>query len=199
MTEFVSQYPQGAWGQIQVGIGTGVPADSTGYIDLVQVSDGTSTFVADYEPAGASTATITAGAATATGGSVSITLNASELAALGSTEFTIAFSGTSATSPAPITVAAGQSTTQSFALPFGTTSVTVQAQGATIASAPITFQATGGAAGTANSAQAGSELPATGLESGNAMAIAMALVLIGFGLGTVGLAQVLPRRRTRDA
>ena len=40
---------------------------------------------------------------------------------------------------------------------------TVQAQGATIASAPITFPATAGAAGTANSAQPGSELPATGL------------------------------------
>ena len=198
MTEFANQYPQGAWGQIQVGIGTGAPAGSTGYVDLVQVSDGTTTFVADYEPAAASTATITAGAATATGGSVSITLNASELAALGSTEFTITFSGTSATSPAPVTVPAGQTATQSFTLPFGTTSVTVQAQGATIASAPVTFQSAG-AAGTANSAQAGSELPATGPPSGHAQALAMALVLIGFGLGAIGLAQVLPRRRTRDA
>ena len=96
----------------------------------------------------------------------------------------------------PSTVPAGQTATQSFTLPFGTTSVTVQAQGVTIASAPVTFQPPA-RAGTANSAQEGSELREPD-PSGHA-GVAMALVLIGFGLGAIGLAQVLPRRRTRDA
>jgi hypothetical protein len=146
--EFASTYDTGAWGQIQLGMGTGLPANSTGYVDNVVVSNpapsnGLPTFVADFEApaAQASTATIAGGAATATGGSVTVTLNSSQLAALGSTPFTITFSGTSAVSPTPVTVPAGQSSMQSFNLPFGTTQVTVQAQGVTLASSPITFQA----------------------------------------------------------
>jgi len=141
LAQFAAQYPQGAWGPIQVGIGVG-PVAATAYADNVQISDGTTTFAYDFEvpAASASTASITPGAATATGGSVSITLNSSPSAALGSTLFTITFAGTSAVSPAPVTLPAGQSATLTFDLPFGTTDVTVQAQGATLASAPITFQ-----------------------------------------------------------
>ena len=53
--------------------------------------------------------------------------------------FTILFSGTGAVAPDPVTVPAGQSTTLDVPLPFGTTNVSVQAQGVTIAAAPITF------------------------------------------------------------
>src|SRR4029450_11648899 len=76
LAAFAARYPNGAWGQIQLGLGAGVNA-TTGYVDTVNISDGTTTFTYDFEvpAASASTATITAGAATATGGSVSITLN----------------------------------------------------------------------------------------------------------------------------
>ena len=144
--DFASHYPTGAWGQIQVGMGTGLPPDSMGYVDNVRVAnadDDGFAFESDFEApaAQASTASIAAGAATATGGTVAVTLKSSPLAAPDSTPFTITFSGTGAGSPPPVTVPAGQTDTQSFDLPFGTTQVTVQAQGVTLASAPITFQA----------------------------------------------------------
>jgi hypothetical protein len=49
LADFAAHYPNGAWGQIQVGLGAGVPAGATGYVDNVQVSTGTTTFVTDFE------------------------------------------------------------------------------------------------------------------------------------------------------
>ena len=49
MAAFAAQYPNGAWGQVQAGMGSGVPAGSTGYVDDVNVSDGTTTFTSDFE------------------------------------------------------------------------------------------------------------------------------------------------------
>lgn len=144
----------------------------------MQVSDGTTTFVYDFETLNLSTATIAAGAVTATGGTVSVTLNASP-DAVGPTVFTIGFSGSTAVCPAPVTLAAGQSTTVEFPLPFGTTNVAVQAQVVTIASAPITFDITvppppPTTAPPTTSAPAGT-IPATGAPSGNGPMLAFGL------------------------
>jgi hypothetical protein len=50
LAAFAAHYPNGAWGQIQVGLGAGV-GPTTSYVDNVQISDGTSTFTYDFEPA----------------------------------------------------------------------------------------------------------------------------------------------------
>jgi len=181
LTAFAAQYPNGAWGQIQAGLGSGAPAGSIGYADNVQISDGATTFTYDFETPSPSTATITAGAATATGGSVDITLNASP-DVVGPTEFTIVFSGTSAVAPAPVTLAAGQSTTLNVPLPFGTTNVEIQVQGVTIASAPITFSASmPEPAPPTTSAQPGGTIPATGSPSDNGRVLMVGVLLLTLG------------------
>jgi hypothetical protein len=198
VADFAAQYPNGRWGSIQVGLGTGVPA-ATSYVDNVQVSDGTTNFVYDFEvPAAASsTATITAGAATATGGSVNIALTASPVSAEGETVFTILFSGSSAVSPAPVTVAAGETQTLNFPLPFGTTDITVQSGGVDIASAPVTFTqptttTSTDATTTPSSTTTGATLPATGGPHTGTM-IGAAAALIGLG----GVLVLLSCRRVR--
>ncbi len=49
LADFAAHYPNGAWGQIQVGLGTGL-TPVTSYVDDVQISDGTSTFSYDFDP-----------------------------------------------------------------------------------------------------------------------------------------------------
>jgi Putative Ig domain len=49
LAEFAAHYPNGAWGQIQVGLGGGL-TQATSYVDDVQISNGTSTITYDFEP-----------------------------------------------------------------------------------------------------------------------------------------------------
>jgi hypothetical protein len=49
LAAFAAHYPNGAWGQIQVGLGAGI-GPLTSYVDDVQISDGTSNFTYDFEP-----------------------------------------------------------------------------------------------------------------------------------------------------
>jgi hypothetical protein len=193
LTEFVVQYPNGAWGQIQIGLGSGAAAGAVGYADNVQVPDGTTTFTYDFETPSPSTATIVP-LAPHIQGRVAIVLDASP-DAVGPTVFTIAFSGSIAVSPAPVTLAAGQGVAALFDLPFGTTNVEVQVQGVTIASAAITIQplppptteppTTSGPAGT---------IPATGSPSGKGPMLAL-----GLGLLTIGSGLFLIARQWRKA
>lgn len=67
--DFAARYPEGAWGLIEVGLGSGVPANSTGNVDDVHVFAGTTQFVYDVEvtePSSTTSTTVASGAATAT-------------------------------------------------------------------------------------------------------------------------------------
>jgi len=50
LAEFALQYPAGAWGEAQLGIGSGVPGPATGYIDAVTIKDGDQSFFTDFDP-----------------------------------------------------------------------------------------------------------------------------------------------------
>jgi LPXTG-motif cell wall-anchored protein len=50
LAEFAQQYPAGAWGQAQLGIGSGVPGPATGYVDAVTIKDGAKAFFTDFDP-----------------------------------------------------------------------------------------------------------------------------------------------------
>jgi hypothetical protein len=144
LAQFAAQYPDGAWGQVQVGVGTGSIGGSRGFADAISVSqDGTELVDADFEiPAESnSTATIVAGEATETGGTATVTLNASELAA-DSVVFEVVMTGPDGE---PVTtlveVAPGESETLELAVPFGSTTITVSAQDVVIAEEVVTFEA----------------------------------------------------------
>lgn len=68
LAAFAANYPNGAWGQLQLGLGAGVAAGTVGYVDNVTVSDGTTTFVYDFEvaqvPTTTTTTTVPSGAST---------------------------------------------------------------------------------------------------------------------------------------
>ena len=49
LADFAAHYPNGAWGQIQVGLGTGLTPESS-FVDDVQISNGTSTITYDFGP-----------------------------------------------------------------------------------------------------------------------------------------------------
>jgi hypothetical protein len=52
--EFLARYPNGAWGQAQLGIGSGAPAGATGFVDAVTITDGTTSLFTDFDPPAAS-------------------------------------------------------------------------------------------------------------------------------------------------
>jgi hypothetical protein len=143
LAEFAGLYPQGAWGPVDLGLGSGAPAGATGFVDNVNISDGTTTFTYDFEVPDAldSSATITAGPPTSTGGTVNVTLHASAESALGNTVFAVLIKTAAGVDAHPVTVPAGQTVTVSFPVPFGASEVTVQGHGVTEAEAPVTFAA----------------------------------------------------------
>jgi LPXTG-motif cell wall-anchored protein len=50
LAEFALQYPAGAWGEAQLGIGSGVAGPATGYVDAVTINDGAKAFFTDFDP-----------------------------------------------------------------------------------------------------------------------------------------------------
>jgi LPXTG-motif cell wall-anchored protein len=47
---FVARYPAGAWGEAQLGLGSGIAGPATGYVDAVTVTDGPETSFTDFDP-----------------------------------------------------------------------------------------------------------------------------------------------------
>ncbi len=184
LAEFVAQYPNAAWGAVQLGIGTGVVGPVASYADAVELSAGGATFEFDFEVPldQRSTATIGAVEAAATGGTVPVTLTASALAVTPVT-FTLLVGGV----PQETTLAAGETVTIPVAVPFGTTPISVTAQGAEIASAEITVaQATTSTGAAASPAppgvppgSPGATLPATGRGSTGLGGVGIGLVVAG--------------------
>jgi hypothetical protein len=71
LAEFAAQYPDGRWGQIQIGLGAGVSAGSTGNVDDVHVFAGSAgEFVFDFELTAPTTTSTTTTTTTAAGGGV---------------------------------------------------------------------------------------------------------------------------------
>jgi hypothetical protein len=68
LSDFVAEYPDGAWGQIQLGLGAG--PGKTGNVDDVHVFAGTTEFVFDFEvtapPESTTSTTVASGGATTT-------------------------------------------------------------------------------------------------------------------------------------
>jgi hypothetical protein len=85
LSEFAAHYDTainpGAWGQLQLGMGAGLPAGS-GNVDNVIVSDGTTTFVYDFEVTAAATTTTTSPAGS--GSTTTVATSGSPLARTGS-------------------------------------------------------------------------------------------------------------------
>ncbi|MEV0270471.1 LPXTG cell wall anchor domain-containing protein [Hamadaea sp. NPDC050747] len=50
LAEFAAHYPAGAWGQAQLGLGSGVAGPAYGYADAVTVTDGTTSQFTDFDP-----------------------------------------------------------------------------------------------------------------------------------------------------
>ncbi|MEZ3160328.1 hypothetical protein AB1K54_07225 [Microbacterium sp. BWT-B31] len=143
LAEFIAQYPAGAWGQIQVGIGTGAPVGASGFADAVVVHDGTTAdYSYDFEvPASAlSTAAVAPGAASATGGSATVSLAGSAVAGAETLAFTIESTlpdGTLLT--AVQDRARGATGTIDMPVPFGTTRIRVSLYGVVLAEGDVTF------------------------------------------------------------
>lgn len=144
LAEFAAHYPDGGWGIVQLGLGSGVVADGRSFVDDVMVRNGTTDeFAFDFEVAAElnSTAAVAPGAATETGGTAVVTLDASTVAA-DSVVFTI-------TTTAPdgsvesieVELPAGASDEVEVAVPHGTSRVAVSAQGVELAAADVTFAA----------------------------------------------------------
>jgi hypothetical protein len=53
---FVARYPNGVWGQAQLGLGTGVPGPAAGFADAVTLRDRTTEQFTDFDPVAASAA-----------------------------------------------------------------------------------------------------------------------------------------------
>ena len=145
LSEFAAEYPDGGWYSVQIGLGSGLPAGSLGYADAVVVRNGdTAEYSYDFElPASDnSTASVAAGAATATGGSATVTLNASAISATPTVPFTIVATLPDGTKQTQVVEVDADSTQEvSIPVPFGTTHVEVWAQGVLIAQNDVTFTA----------------------------------------------------------
>ncbi|MCP2322782.1 LPXTG-motif cell wall-anchored protein [Hamadaea flava] len=50
LAEFVARYPAGAWGQAQLGLGSGVAGPADGYADAVTITDGATSQFTDFDP-----------------------------------------------------------------------------------------------------------------------------------------------------
>jgi len=89
LRDFAAHYPDGAWGLIGGGLGSGVPANSTGNVDDVHVFAGTTEFVYDFEvtaPPDSTTSTTVASSSTTatTVASSGVTASGEALARTGS-------------------------------------------------------------------------------------------------------------------
>ena len=122
-----------------------MPAGSLGYADAVVVRSGdTAEYSYDFElPASEnSTASVAAGAATATGGWATVTLNASAISATPTVPFTIVVTLPDGTEQTEVVEVDADSTDElSIPVPFGTTHVEVWAQDTLIAEGDVTFTA----------------------------------------------------------
>ncbi|WP_027345899.1 LPXTG cell wall anchor domain-containing protein [Hamadaea tsunoensis] len=70
---FVAQYPQGAWGQAQLGIGTGVVGPADGFADDVTLVDGATTQNTNFDPPPTTTRSPSAVASPTTGPTLPLT------------------------------------------------------------------------------------------------------------------------------
>jgi hypothetical protein len=141
--QFLTRYPTGLWGQLQIGLGSGTAPGTTGFADAVSVTHDATSYSYDFEaPAPAnSTATIQRGAQSGTGGQAIVSLHASTIAA-GPVTFTITSTPPNgAPQSTQQTVPAGQTATATIDVPFGTTAVTVTAQAVSIATGTVAFTA----------------------------------------------------------
>jgi hypothetical protein len=206
LAAFAAQYPNGAWGTVQLGVGSGVAGPVLGYVDALSLSAGGESFAFDFEiPVDQrSTATIGAVVPTDTGGTVPVTLAASALAA-GPVTFVLTVGGETQ----EVTVAPGETTVVDVAVPFGTTTVSVAAQDVVIATQDVTVTAATttvpsppapppGASPTpppGASPTPGPTLPATGGRSSGIGGLGIGLVVAGAAL--LAAAGYLGRRRLR--
>ena len=191
---FMDRYPDGGWGEIQVGVGSGVPAGSLGYADAVVVRGNVGgtpqEYAYDFEiPASeASTATITPGPATSTGGSATVTLDASALSVTDPVPFTIAVTLPDGTVETQVVeVPAGTTVDVPIPVPFGVTHIEVSAQGTVIAEGDVTFLAPV----TPPVTPPVTELPPTGFDP---IATAWGSALLAAGVALVAVARVRSRR-----
>jgi LPXTG-motif cell wall-anchored protein len=51
---FIARYPDGVWGQAQLGLGSGVAGPASGFVDAVTISDGEESQFTDFDPPAAS-------------------------------------------------------------------------------------------------------------------------------------------------
>ena len=194
LAQFAARYSGGAWFQVQLGIGSGAAAGSLGFVDAVSISQGgTEVLNTDFEipAASSSTATITPGAATATGGTATVTLNASPLAAAPVVFDVVTTAPDGTVTTTPVEVAPGESVTVPLSVLFGSTTITVSAQGVVLATQAVVFPAPvtptptptptpPGASTSAPLPATGSpELAATGASTGPYAWIALALMALG--------------------
>ncbi|WP_243064473.1 hypothetical protein [Humibacter sp. RRB41] len=196
---FLARYPTGLWGQMQIGLGSGAAAGAQGFADAVSATHGVTSYAYDFEvPASSnSTAAIRPGSQTSTGGQVTVTLNASSVAA-GSVVFTITSTlpdGTIQTTER--TVAAGDMATATLDVPFGSTSVSVTAQDVSIATGTVTFTAPTPAGTTAPGRTTTPSSTEQLAESGSTTAplwIPAGVLLAGVAL-VLATRRITPRRR----
>jgi hypothetical protein len=86
LAQFAAHYPNGAWGQVQLGLGTFAAsrAPVSGFVDNVTIAEGATKFGYNFEAASPRRRR-SPRAATATGGTATVTLKASLVSVTGST------------------------------------------------------------------------------------------------------------------
>ena len=200
LDEFIQQYPNGAWGQVQIGLGSGAPAGARGFADALSLTHVQTAYSWDFEvPAGSnSTATVQRGVQTSEGGQAAVTLNASALAADSVTFTVISTDPDGSTQTKSVTVAAGQSQNVIVDVPFGTTSVTVEAQGAGLATGAVTFTQPA-TSPSPTPPSSGTEPSAELADTGSTTApIALAFGAIAAGGAALVLSRLVATRRLRS-
>ena len=199
LSQFAAKYPFGGFYQVQVGLGSGVPAGSLGYADAVVVRSGdTAEYSYDFElPASEnSTASVVAGAATATGGSATVTLNATAISATPTVPFTIVVTLPDGTEQTEVVEVDADSTDElSIPVPFGTTHVEVWAQDTLLAEGDVTFTAPVTPPVTPPVTGGGGELAPTGFDPVPAY---WGAALLAAGLAMVAAGRVRARARGTD-
>lgn len=203
---FVAQYPSGVWGQMQLGLGSGAPAGAVGYADSASAQHGAEAHSFDFEPpvTSWSTAEVQQGSASESGGEAVVQLTASVDAA-DPTVFTINTrlpDGTIATQS--VEVDAGQSQTVPVAVPFGASTVSVQARGIELATGVVTFVAPGtptvppgNGPGPEPPAEVAPEAPGLAASGSGEVTGMLVTGLVGLALG--GAITLCARREKEDA
>jgi hypothetical protein len=194
--QFVQQYPSGVWGQVQLGLGSGAPAGARGFADALSLVHGTTAYSWDFEvPASSnSTATVRQGAQTQAGGQAVVTLTASPVAAASVTFSIVSTLPDGSTRTTSAVVAAGQTEAVNVDVPFGTTNISVTAQGTRLVTGPVTF--TEPSASTPPAVQEPvSELADTG---SSVVPISLALGALASGGLALTLARLMERKRMRQ-